>query len=156
MKWTCCFPSARLALLIPKRLLPLRLKCSASPQRMKHRNINRYIYEGCGCLRHRIQVSLSRVCAADDINLVKLNQGFKLLTWLCCTKSVSRPRFGINSENFPKQLNIFQFLISWPIFPTHECKSRRPKAAHLQHSFSCLNPPHPTRWSPRNTIKKYT
>lgn len=121
MKWTCCFPSDRSALLIPELLLLRSGACStlqhsAAPQKMKHGDANSLLSAGifmtaCDCFQPHIQVSLWCVCAADEINPVKLIQEFKILIWLasCSMKSISRPRFGINSENFLKQLNIFQF-----------------------------------------------
>lgn len=77
----------------------------------------------CGRFQHLIQVSLSCVCAADEINPVKLIQEFKLLIWLASfsMKSISRPRFGINSW------------ISWSSwiysgwFSTQKCKSKQLK-----------------------------
>lgn len=92
------------------------LQHSAAPQKMKHGDANSLLSAGtfmtaCDCFQPHIQVSLWCVCAADEMNPVKLIQEFKISIWLasCSMKSISRPRFGINSENFLKQLNIFQF-----------------------------------------------
>lgn len=60
------------------------LQRSAAPQKMKHKDANSLLSAGrfmavCDRFQPRIQVSLSCVCAADEMNPAKFIQEFEIL-----------------------------------------------------------------------------